>query len=83
MKGFVDDILRALLRVPVSASRDGNRRDIDAWIDTAFHGGLAIPQKQIGELGLGKESSAEAMLADGHAVDSNNPFDIPAQIIAI
>lgn len=69
MKGFVDDKLRALLRVPVSASRDGDRTDIVVWIDTAFNGGLVIPRKQIAELGLVKESSAEAMLADGHAVE--------------
>lgn len=69
MKGFVDDQLRALLRVPVSASRDGNRTDILVWIDTAFNGGLVIPRKQIAELGFVKESSAEAILADGHAVE--------------
>ncbi len=49
MNGFVDDKLRALLRVPVSASRDGNRMDIVAWIDTAFNGGLVIPRKLIAE----------------------------------
>jgi predicted aspartyl protease len=69
VKGFVDDKLRALLRVPVSASRDGSRVDIVVWIDTAFNGGLVIPRKQIAELRLVKESSAEAMLADGHAVE--------------
>ena len=42
MKGFVDDGLRALLRVPVSASRDGRRTEVEVWIDTAFNGGLAI-----------------------------------------
>jgi hypothetical protein len=45
VKGFVDDKLRALLRVPVSASRDGERTDLVVWIDTAFNGGLAIPHK--------------------------------------
>ena len=69
MKGFVDDELRALLRAPVSASRDGGRTDIVAWIDTAFNGGLAIPRKQVAELGLVKESSAEAILADGRSVE--------------
>ena len=69
MKGFVDDKLRALLRVPVSASRDGNRMEIVVWIDTAFNGGLVMPRKQIAELGLVKESSTEAMLADGHSVE--------------
>ena len=69
MKGFVDDKLRALLPVLVSASRDGNRTDMVMWIDTAFNGGLVIPRKQVAELGLVKQSSAEAILADGHSVD--------------
>ncbi len=69
MKGIVDDQLRALLRVPVSASRDGTRRDLVAWIDTAFNGGLAIPRKQIAELGFVQQSSAEAVLADGQYVE--------------
>jgi len=67
--GFVDDKLRALLRVPVAASRDGNRSDVVVWLDTAFTGGLAIPRKQVAQLGLVKESSAEAILADGRSVD--------------
>ena len=69
MNGFVDDKLRALVRVPVSASRGGNRMDIVAWIDTAFNGGLVIPRKLIAQLGLVKESSAEATLADGQCVE--------------
>ena len=69
MKGFVDHDLRALLHVPVSASRDGNRTEIVAWIDTAFNGGLAVPRQQIAELGLAKQSSAEAILADGLSVE--------------
>ena len=47
MKGFVDDGLPAMLRVPVSASRDGRRTELEVWIDTAFNGGLAIPQKRV------------------------------------
>ena len=43
--------------------------DIVVWIDTAFNGTLVIPRKQIAELGLVKESSAEAVLADGHFVE--------------
>jgi len=69
VNGFVDDKLRALLRVPVSASRDGDRSDILAWIDTAFNGGLVVPRKQIAELGFVKESTAEAILADGSCVE--------------
>ena len=56
MKGFVADGLRALLRVPVSASRDGRRTEVEVWIETAFNGGLAIPRKRVAELGLVKQS---------------------------
>jgi predicted aspartyl protease len=69
VNGSVDDQLRALLRVPVSASRGGERFALVAWIDTAFNGGLAIPRTQIAELGLSKQSSAEAILADGRSVE--------------
>ena len=69
MKGWVDDKLRALVRIPVSASRDAKRTEMVAWIDTAFNGGLVIPRKQIDALRLVIESSAEAILADGHSVE--------------
>ena len=69
MNGFVDEQRRALLRVPVSASRHGDRTDLEVWIDTAFNGGLAIPRKKVAELGLSKQSSAEAILADGRSVE--------------
>lgn len=68
MTGWVDDQLRALLRVPVSATRDGARTDLLVWIDTAFNGGLAISQQQIVALGLALGASAEAILADGRTV---------------
>jgi len=69
VNGFVDEQLRALLRVLVSASLDGERTSLVVWIDTAFNGGLTIPRKQIAELGLSKQSSAEAILADGRSVE--------------
>jgi clan AA aspartic protease len=69
VKGFVDDKARAFLRIPLSASREGIRSDIVVWIDTAFTGGLAIPRKQVGELGLSKKSAAAAILADGSRVE--------------
>ena len=58
-----------MVRVPVSASSSGPREEIVVWIDTAFDGGLVIPRSQIAELGLIKQSSAEAILADGHTVE--------------
>ena len=65
MNGFVDNQLRALFPVPVSASLDGNRTEILAWIDTAFNGGLAIPRNLVVDLGLVEVSYVEAILADG------------------
>ena len=69
MNGFVDDGLRALIRVPLSASSGGVRTDVLVWIDTAFNGGIAIPRRQIAELGLTGGSFAEAVLADGNTVE--------------
>lgn len=69
MNGFVDDQLRALVSVPVSSSRDGQRTELVAWIDTAFIGGLAIPRQRVADLALAKQSSAEAILADGRCVE--------------
>jgi clan AA aspartic protease len=63
--GHVDDQLRALIRVPVAASRDGSREEIVAWVDTAFNGGLTIPRALVKRLGLSQESSIDAILADG------------------
>ena len=66
--GQVDDQLRALVRVPVAASRDGLRHEVVAWVDTAFNGGLTIPRALIYGPGLPQESSIEAVLADGRTV---------------
>lgn len=69
MNGIVDDQLRALVRIPVSASLKGERSELVAWVDTAFNGGLAIPRKQVAQLNLVQQSSAEAILADGRTVE--------------
>ncbi len=52
------------------------RRPLDSKSDQAveqgtnrFNGGLAIPRQQVAELGLSKQSSAEAILADGRSVE--------------
>ncbi len=68
MKGIVDDQLRALITLPVSRTRNGPRKEILAWVDTAFNGGLVLPKHLITDLGLAQESSAEAILADGSLV---------------
>jgi clan AA aspartic protease len=69
MRGFVDDGLRALIPLGVAATAAGERTELDVWIDTAFNGGLVIPRERIESLRLVKESSAEAMLADGRIVE--------------
>lgn len=69
MRGFVDDQLRALVSVSVAATKGGKRTEFAAWIDTAFNRGLVIPRQQIELLGLVKESSAEAVLADGKTAE--------------
>ena len=53
----------------MAASHAGERTKLAVWVDTAFNGGLAISHKQIELLGLIKESSAEAVLADGKTVE--------------
>jgi predicted aspartyl protease len=69
VKGLVDDKLRALIRVPVSASSAGGRSEINVWIGTAFNGTLVLPCQQMDALGLVQESSAEAILANGQTVE--------------
>ena len=69
MNGFVDEELRALIDVRVSAVSQGSKQPLQVWIDTAFNGGLVIPRQQIETLRLKKASSTEAILADGQIVD--------------
>ena len=52
MKGFVDNKLRALVRVAVSASSDDVRKELDVWIDTAFNGTLVLPRNAHCEIGI-------------------------------
>ena len=68
MTGRVDGQLRALLRVPLAATLDGTRQDIEAWVDTAFNGGLALPRAVAAGLGLPQEACTDAVLADGRTV---------------
>lgn len=69
MNGFVDDELRALIDVSVSADANEGTQPVRVWIDTAFNGGLVIPRSQIASLGLKQASSTEAILADGQLVE--------------
>lgn len=69
MNGIVDDDLRALLEISVSAKQNGEKESLKVWVDTAFNGGLVIPRDQIASLGLSKSSSTEAILANGELVE--------------
>ena len=69
MKGTVDDELRALLEVDLFSEPDGNNTILLAWIDTAFNGGLVLPQSEIVRLGLKPYSSTSAILANGEQVE--------------
>jgi predicted aspartyl protease len=66
--GRVDADGRALLRVPLAATAGGSRTDIEAWVDTAFPGGLTMPRAMAAGLGLVAGASGSALLADGSQV---------------
>ena len=69
MKGLVDEDLRALLAVRVSATPAGPREALVVWVDTAFNGGLVLPRQIIEQHSLREYSSTPAILADGQRVD--------------
>ena len=69
MNGIVDDGLRALVEVRIGGDSKGLRSSIQSWIDTAFNGGLVLPQSEINRLGLKAYSSTSAILADGQQVE--------------
>lgn len=69
MKGIVDEDLRALIDVSISATRGDDRTSVRVWIDTAFNGGLVIPRSEIARLGSKEASSTPAVLADGQLVN--------------
>ena len=68
MKGSVDQELRALLEVTVSATPEGEPTTLLVWVDTAFNGGLVLPSSEVQRLGLQQASSTAAVLADGQQV---------------
>jgi predicted aspartyl protease len=67
--GHVDGQLRALVRVPLAASSGGPRTEVEAWVDTAFNGGLTLPRSAAAGLGLSPGVSSDAVLADGSRVE--------------
>jgi clan AA aspartic protease len=69
VNGFVDEELRALVDISVSATKGVTKTSLRVWIDTAFNGGLVIPREQIRKLKLKKSSTTQAVLADGQTVE--------------
>ncbi|WP_425396756.1 hypothetical protein [Aeoliella sp.] len=69
MNGGVDSNQRALLTVKLAATRAGEQHNIDAWVDTAFNGGLVLPRRDVARLGLKPSSTTEAYLTDGSLVE--------------
>jgi len=69
MNGTVDDDLRALLEVRIGNAANGSKSSVLVWVDTAFNGGLVLPQRDIQTLGLQEYSSTPAILADGQQVE--------------
>jgi hypothetical protein len=55
--GQVDGQLRALLRISVRAAPSAPPQEIEAWVDTAFNGGLTIPRPLVPVLGLTQEGT--------------------------
>lgn len=68
MTGRVDGDGRALVRVPAGATAGGPRTEVEAWVDTAFTGGLTMPRAVAAGLGLAAGASIDAVLADGSQV---------------
>ncbi len=68
MTGRVDGDGRALLRVPLAATANGPRTEVEAWVDTAFNGALTMPRAVATGLGLADGMSTDALLADGSRV---------------
>jgi clan AA aspartic protease len=71
MKGFVDEIDRALLNIEVGSDAVPDFENHNAWIDTGFTGGLALPQEVINRLALPDGPVVTAVLADGSTIVVN------------
>ena len=68
MKGRVDEVGRALLRIDVGPHHGAPSTAIEAWIDTAFTGELVLPQSLVDSIGLQQSGTVRAVLADGGEV---------------
>lgn len=73
IRGAVNARLEAVVRLRVRGP-GGAEADVDAIIDTGFTSALTLPPGLVAALGLARQSSGSALLADGTA----RPFDIYA-----
>lgn len=69
MNGFVDDELRALVKIQIGAPETAGAKEVAVWVDTAFNGSLVLPEAIVEKLALPQQSTAEAILADGKKVE--------------
>ena len=73
IRGTVNAQMEAVVRLPLRGPT-GTLADVDAVIDTGFTSSLALSPSLVSTLGLVRQSSGTAMMADGSA----RPFDIYA-----
>jgi len=66
--GRVDDYGRALVPITLSDPLTGIAATVEAWIDTAFTGGLLLTPSHIAALGLVRTSAVPGSLANGSQV---------------
>jgi len=69
MNGFVDDELRALVKIEIGVPESNTTKEVTVWVDTAFNGSLVLPEAIVHDLNLPQQSTAEAILADGKKVE--------------
>jgi clan AA aspartic protease len=65
LKAWIDEENRAMVELQVANHARGQRKTIQAWIDTAFDGHLVMSKSEIERLGLGVLADTDAVLADG------------------
>ena len=64
IQGLVNAAYEAVIRITVQGP-SGERREIEAVVDTGYNGFLTLPQDLVTELGLVYRDRGRAILADG------------------
>ena len=67
IQGLVNVAYEAVIRLTVQGP-SGERREIEAVVDTGYNGFLTLPQDLVTELGLVYRDRGRAILADGSEV---------------